>query len=910
MDDLQGKNINQDDLAHLISQGVLKPQEEQKQSDKSNQEQAELEVELANRNISLLSYVYEEYLNHDNFGDIFTIHFISFKPMKNLESLNNVPNKIFFKFSFWDFEEFITAPAIITKPSELKASYLSTPPSFFIYKEKNKEQNMQLNEEMKISITYDPSIENYIEYKSFLNYLLLRNLFIQVFDYEKQMPYGYMIIPLKNFVRHKKKSVLKNFSVNVYDNTTYEKKGEIEVALKSDEIKTIKDFNMEEQNEKFNVFYSQNQFINIRGNDLKQPFNSTLNKNIKTRSKRKKVVSVPQMNFNQLTQIEKDLYAEKILEFKTKNNLGESLPENNNGIFLPKTFNNKPGGFFLDQNLEKRVRVMRFLDTHTDDGKNLIIKKNINNADSSYISQNLLKNNVKRLQDEQNFYDTLNYTNYIKNINKNSLVEKTIAENNKNILTIALIQGEPHYFNFILTNEASHQELYHIVISKNIDEKEKDYNDNKHPYYESNIGDKNENSMDFKDNIVRLVTDPKEYEYITKLKGLKIPKGHDYSCVSKDGHVIVEPHQSIPLLFKCISFKNVQGYNDNVQSKYNIFMYNENNIPQYFLNINIIKVFPIIDFNFYFNIEEKKLSQIKFINPFKYDLMKTQNLLSTHHFLNSLDKNSDINLKLDPLNNDFYFNFNNLTNLADNQTNLNSEEARNLYKTSKVDLSSNSRKRLLFLYKDIYRAQLLTTFNFLINAYECINICTDLGVKKSFRLFLPEIDNPRTIKLYSSKENIVFFQGKYKENIMMIPNMRYEVEYFVYSKIKENNEILINCIDLSNKEILKTWLIKTAVNQPKISQVIKVNCLVGNSTQVKFSFTSPLNTWSVLYFESSNRSMVELPVEQLSFNSEENKIITINICKSLIAGRGTAYVFISDSDNLFNQIIQVDIIYY
>ena len=416
--------------------------------------------------------------------------------------------------------------------------------------------------------------------------------------------------------------------------------------------------------------------------------------------------------------------------------------------------------------------------------------------------------------------------------------------------------------------------------------------------------------MNFRDNIVRLVTDPKEYKYITILKGLKIPNGHNYSRISKDGHVIVEPHQSIPLLFKCISYKNVQGYDDNIESKYNIFMYNENDIPQYFLNVNIIKVFPIIDFNFYFNVEEKKLSQIKFINPFKYDLMKTQNLLNTHHFLNSLDKNSDINIKLDPLNNDFYFYFNNLTNLADNQVNLNSNEAKNLYQTNNIDLSINNKRRLLFLYKDIYRAQLLTTFNFLINAYECMNICTDLGVKKPFKLFLPEIDSPRTIRLYSSNENVLFFQGKYKQNIMLIPNMRYEVEYFIHSKKVENNDIIINCLDISNKEVIKTWLAKTAVNQPKVSQVIKVNCLIGNSTQVKFSFTSPLNTWSVLYFESSNRNMVELPVEQLAFNSEENKIITINICKSLIAGRGTAYVFISDSDNLFNQIVQVDVIYY
>ena len=909
MDDLQGKNINQDDLAHLISQGVLKPQEEQKQSDKSTQEQAELEVELANKNISLLSYVFEEYLSHENFGDIFNINFISFKPMKNMESLSNIPNKIIFKFSFWDLEEFTSAPAIITKPSELKASYLSSPPALFIFKEKTEEQNMQLNEEMKISITYDPSIENYIEYKQFLNYLLLRDLFIQIFDYEKQMPYGYIQIPLKYFVRHKKKSVLKNFSVNIYDNFTYEKKGEIELCLKSDEIKTIKDFSLEEQDEKFNVFYSKNQFINYKGNDSKSNFNSKLHKNNKIRSKRKKVVNVPQMNFNQLTQIEKDLYTQKILEFKNKNNLTGDLADNNSTL-LQNSLNNKTNSYFLEQNLEKRIRVMRFLDNHTDDGKNIIEKKNINPDDLSYINQKALKGNIKRLRDEQNYYDTLNYTNYIKNINKDSLIDKTIAENNKNILTIALIQGEPHYFNFILTNETSHQELFHIVISKNIEQKGNDFNDNTHPYLDTNSGDKNENSLNFRDNIVRLVTEPKEYEYITILKGLKIPNGHNYSRISKDGHVIVEPHQSIPLLFKCISYKNVQGYDDNIESKYNIFMYNENDIPQYFLNVNIIKVFPIIDFNFYFNVEEKKLSQIKFINPFKYDLMKTQNLLNTHHFLNSLDKNSDINIKLDPLNNDFYFYFNNLTNLADNQVNLNSNEAKNLYQTNNVDLSINNKKRLLFLYKDIYRAQLLTTFNFLINAYECMNICTDLGVKKPFKLFLPEIDSPRTIRLYSSNENVLFFQGKYKQNIMLIPNIRYEVEYFIHSKKVENNDIIINCLDISNKEVIKTWLVKTAVNQPKVSQVIKVNCLIGNSTQVKFSFTSPLNTWSVLYFESSNRNMVELPVEQLAFNSEENKIITINICKSLIAGRGTAYVFISDSDNLFNQIVQVDVIYY
>ena len=910
MEELQGKNIKEGDIAYLMSQGVLNlPDEEKENNIKLN---AEIEVELANKNQTLLDYTYNEYLSHDNFGDVFTINFISFKPIKNFESLNNIPNTIYFKFSFWDFEEITTETAIITKPSELKSSYLSSSPSFFI-KAKDENEENQIEKEMKIKISFDPSIDSYIEYKKFLNYLLLRELFIEIFDYDKQLPYGYFKIPLRYFVRYKKKSIFHNFAVNIFDNFTYEQKGTIELVLKSDEIKTIKPYNLKEQDEKFLFFYSTNQFISNKGYETKSNPNVSQNEIDKLKVKKKKVVCVAPMNYNKLSKIEKDLYAQKILEFKNnKTNVTGAMRDNINGTLFQSSFNNKTGTGFLDQNLEKRIRVLRFFDTHNDNGKTITLNDNAKENDLTYLSEDLMKSQKNKFGEERNFYDTLNYTNYIKNLNKDTLIERTIAESNKNILSIALIQGEPHYFNFILTNESSHEELYHIIISKNDDKEKKGRIENENQNSLNNLNDesKNEKSINFRDNTVRLVTDSKEYKYITALKGLKIPNDQNYNSISKDGHVVLEKHHSIPLLFKCISYKCLNGYDDNSQSKYSIFIYNQNNIPQYFMNINIIKVFPIIDFQFYFNVEEKKLSQINFYNPFKYNSSKSQNLLKTHHFINSIDKNSDITIKLNPLTNDFFFNFNNLTNLADNQINLNSIEATNIYQNNNTDLSLNNNKRLLFLYKDIYKGQLLSTFSFLIDAYNCIDVSSDLGVKKTFKLLLPIIDTPKTIKLYSSNEDILFFQGRYKESIILVPNMRYELEYVVFSKKVENHEILINCIDISTKEIIKTWLIKTAVNQPKVSQIIKVDCMVGTSTQVKFSFTSPLNTWSVLHFESSNKRMLPLPADQIAFNSEENKIITINVCKYEQPGRGTAYVFISDDDNLFNQIIQVDISYY
>ena len=893
------KNMNQDDIAQLVSQGALHlPNDE---NDKKSKLKAEIEIECANKNQSLLDYIINEYSKHENFGDVFSINFLSFKPPKNLDNFASIPNIINFKFSFWDFEEFFTEPCVISKPSELKVSYISAPPSFFLYKLNTDIYTDQSEKEMKINITYDPSIDNYIDYKDFLSYLLMREIFIEIFDYEKQIPYGYIKLPLKKFLRIKKKSTLENFSVNIFDNYSFEQKGSIELVLKSQEIKTIKEFNLFEQDEKLNYFYSCNQYIRNDGTIYRNK-KYDKNKNIaNTQRKKKKVVCVEPMNFNKLTTTEKEIYAKKISDTKNlTNNITGGIDDKNK--------------FLLDKNTEKRIRVLRFLDNHEDDGK--ILTSNIKTGNTLDFGTKFLTDKDKNLiQEENNFYNTLNYVNYIKNLNKETIIEKTIADNNQNILNIALIQGEPHYFNFILSNDTNIQQLYHIIISKT-KEKDEDYESDTNSY---NSFDKiywnetkNENSRNFKDNIVYLVSDSKEYEFITILKGLKIPNDHNYDCVSKDGHVIVQPHQSVPLLFKCLSYKCLNGYDDNSQSKYNIFFYNQSNIPEYFMSINIIKVFPIVDFEFYYNVEEKKLSKIKFINPFKFNTERSKELLKTHHFLNGLDKNSDINIKLDPLSNDFFFNFNNLTNLAENQIIPNSPEIDYIYNNKKVnnDVSKNNNKRLLFFYRDIYKAQLLSTFNFYINAYDCINLCTDLGVKKTNKLLLPVVDVPRTIKLYSSNESILFFKDRYKENIVMVPNMRYEVEYIVYTKKSEIYDLLLSCVDITTKDIIKTWLIKCVPNNPKINQIIKVDCLIGTTKQVKFSFTSPLNTWCLINFESSNRAMVELSADQMTFNPEETKLVAINICKSNIAGRSTSYVFISDNDNLFNQTVQVDICYY
>jgi hypothetical protein len=87
------------------------------------------------------------------------------------------------------------------------------------------------------------------------------------------------------------------------------------------------------------------------------------------------------------------------------------------------------------------------------------------------------------------------------------------------------------------------------------------------------------------------------------------------------------------------------------------------------MSINIIKVFPVVDFEFFYNVSRKKLSLIKFINPFKYNKNKTNILLNNYKFIYNGNLNSEI--KIDSISNEFYFKYNDLTDNFNNNNNEN-----------------------------------------------------------------------------------------------------------------------------------------------------------------------------------------------------------------------------------------------
>ena len=752
---------------------------------------------------------YEKILNiyssHSHLGESFKIYFFAFLPRNGLDNLNSIPDFVNFRFSFWDFGEFYTPLCFLEKPEKFEINHLLTSPHLPIIQYNMTEKR---EEDAVVEINYDPSVNNYISYKTFLNYLMFRDLFVEIYDYEKKIPFGYFKFPLSKFLRPYQKTFTKEqIETKVFDNFTHEQKGYIILDLESKEMKTEMPFNILTQSNILNV---------VDSND----FNKS--ENVKKRNIISEISSNKGKILNHFQEEEK--------------NYLKNIDKINLSIIGNKTFFGQTSNY-----------------------------KDINSKLNDF------------------------------NLDKKNKISQTISNFNKdsNNLTISLIQGEPHFFNFIIHNNSSKEEKYFIKISS--DSNKYSNNDEK---------------------ILSFVSNAEEWEYITMIKNLKIP--NNYHSISENGFFILEENTSIPLLFKCISYKSYNGLENDFQANHTAIIYDIKGIAKYNLNVKIEKVFPIIDFEFYYRIPLGTNKKIEFINPYKNsNILKSKQLLKNCVFVNGNNKKYEIpRIEIDDKTNDFYFIFNHDLDFADNKTLTTTDILTKNSKSynSKVDLDLFNNKKLLFLYKDKFGVQLLLSYRFHLLVYEYIDIPYNFGTKmKNFLPIRNEGEEPIKFRFYSSDSNEIYFDNSYKSGLLVPKNDTIKIEYTLYlTKRIYNKEIQINCLNNKNKEIYKTWIIRPNITKLNIIQTITINFLkeINNDLRTGFEFKNPLNIACLINFFCSTKTVIYLPINQINFNINEKKKIIINIRKILIPQKVTAYIFINDENNLFHQVIQFNINYF
>lgn len=482
--------------------------------------------------------------------------------------------------------------------------------------------------------------------------------------------------------------------------------------------------------------------------------------------------------------------------------IGEDLLSKNNVLSTNSSImNNKPIKLNIDPETQKKLRVLKY--------SNLVNKK-----DKYEITD---PKNIERLQElktkqdkEDKYFNTLELASKIKQIKKSKQIQSTIENSSKNSMNLTIIAGEPFFFNYIITNKGENEQSFRVVISR------------------PNEISKNESEIP-----VKLVNDKILWNYIVNEEKniLLAPNNQDYDCITEDNYFILKSEEKIPLLFKVFSIDS------SITNKcYTIWIY-KGNEPIEYLQLSIVKVINLVDHKFEFNAPDNRSSILPIPNPFKYQNMNNNQRSNMSEVItkNQVSNHYHFKLDLDPTSNDFIIK----------------------YKPGEIN-NNHEFNFFIFLYLNEMRTKLYSTWEINIRTLETIDVQTKLG-SKVLQKFKLELSERKTIQCYSSNNDIIYFTEKCSVPMITLPDIPNEIKFVVFPKKKSNlEEVLINVVDISNKILLKSVLVRVIPENPLFTHVVKIECNVGSVTHFKYEYQSKLNKWSIIKFESNDSEFLRV----------------------------------------------------
>ena len=536
-------------------------------------------ISLGEKNLALpdiqetiIEYNLQKELDSQNFGNFLTFQFLSFKPSKLFyKQLNNIPKKIQFKTNFFNQRYLSTPVCNITLPENSSPDNLYYFGSPLILTKENIGLNTlnsdESQKEIKLNITYDPSVDKSIDFRDFVKFLTTRYLVVEIIDVEKQFCIGIFKIPLNDLLRKEKEKVYLTKEFPIYDDD-FVLKGYIQMLLQNIKINTMNPF-----------IYNRNLYrrIDARSN--------------KNNLKKKKKVYAQKINVN---------------NYKNIVNFNQIQPENNEN-------NEQSMKFKTDLEMKKKIQVTRFFNA-TGMGSG----KKYNNTNGMSLEE--LK--LKELKQKQMLNEKLQQTQTIREQMKPNILSRVQQDVFKNEFEISLIQGQPLYLNYTIFNDSDSEELFHIVIDRvnNIN----DMNNN--TLYDKFSINTNSNFNQTKElykegNVVSIVNNPEEWARIVNIERLETP--NDYNIFSEDLYFSIQQNERLPILIKLFSFRENSKEDD-----YNLYIYKKDGRPHFLLNIKIKSIFPIYDHIFHYHLPCNTYQKVILVNPFKSSQKKTMEILN------------------------------------------------------------------------------------------------------------------------------------------------------------------------------------------------------------------------------------------------------------------------------------------
>ena len=802
------RDISKKDRAQYINKGLLN-------------------LDIDERNMQIIEFNLEKELNSHNLAQSIKFHFLSYKPPATLKNISDLPTRLQFKFSFWTFHD-LESPICKLCPNDKDIQNLNNP--FMFIKDGSIITSENTEKQVYIQLKYDPSDETSIDFKEFITYLTTRQMSVEVIDVDRALSLGHIKIPLKDLIKQGKPKIYQQKEYDIYDyNFNYN--GAIQLSLMCHEENTSRPFK-----------YQPNLLRVINSREGNNSSGST-----------KKKVRVKQVDLSKISNEYKEKIGQSLLYEKQRKNeqvLAQQLQNQN--------YNNYQHGTMkmnINPEIEKRMRTMNYLKNHDELTNAQVEMLNQYERDQKNQNQNLLK---KR---NEEFSNQLAYISKYRDLRKKEIITKVSQETHKNEITISLIQGQPHYFNYIVSNESMNDELYHIII-----EKGKTQYIGQYQQHESSI--------------VRVLNAKEEWAKVVDFNKLIVP--NNYDCISSDLYFSAKPNESIPLVIKVLAFEQLPS-----DTAFTILITKKNGQIMNCLTITIKQVFVVVDHIFQYYLPCNMEHLVSLVNPFKSHKEKVSNILE--HYVCS---DNTVKLFLDSVSYDFKFQF-------------------------RTNEEGFLHEFYIYLYFEKTCSYLYATWKFEINAMNVIELSSTLGAKVTRRLNIEnhssDIRNEtKSLRLITNKPDILYFpdqRPQLDDNVVLPPSESTTMRYTVYPKVFGEQNILLYCVDCGAKEIFKKWLVKIHASKPVIDETHTINCVIGSITNFQFEYINPFNKWIELYFDTNDKEYMEIIDKKMSFSANEKRYINISVSSQREVGSKEVAMFIYDQDEIFSRIILFKLLY-
>ena len=116
-------------------------------------------------------------------------------------------------------------------------------------------------------------------------------------------------------------------------------------------------------------------------------------------------------------------------------------------------------------------------------------------------------------------------------------------------------------------------------------------------------------------------------------------------------------------------------------------------------------------------------------------------------------------------------------------------------------------------------------------------------------------DMPRTVQFYTSHPSLSCFPSS---QMYLTSDTTNDISIKARSFSVKTQAILVNCVDVSTKELVYAWILRLLSSQPQVSQKFELFVRCGGENTQKFPYKNETAESSEFSFVSSNPEIIQV----------------------------------------------------